>query len=186
MHSAISLSSKRYLRLSKRCSSKDRVSAETCSERHPAVEAASNKRCGTWHEKHLQWLFRSQLSIRGKRYGTRRTTIQERCGGCTIHMRAGIEVGTCSACSPTRRHRKSSRSIRWTPGKSQRPVDDGYRHFVDLAYYTQPAPPPGEPAHRRAARYAWALLLARICEVFPLRSVSNNRRKLASGKTHYR
>ena len=26
-----------------------------------------------------------------------------------------------------------------------------------------------EPIHRRAARYAWALLLARIYEVFPLR-----------------
>ena len=35
-----------------------------------------------------------------------------------------------------------------------------------------PAPiaePAAEPAHRRAARYAWALLLARIHEVFPLR-----------------
>jgi len=31
------------------------------------------------------------------------------------------------------------------------------------------APPTAEPAHRRAARYAWALLLARIYEVFPLR-----------------
>jgi len=34
-----------------------------------------------------------------------------------------------------------------------------------------PAPmavPAAEPAHRRAARYAWALLLARIYEVFPL------------------
>ncbi len=34
-----------------------------------------------------------------------------------------------------------------------------------------PAPnpqPATEPAHRRAARYAWALLLARIYEVFPL------------------
>jgi hypothetical protein len=34
-----------------------------------------------------------------------------------------------------------------------------------------PAPnpePAAEPAHRRAARYAWALLLARIDEVFPL------------------
>ena len=36
------------------------------------------------------------------------------------------------------------------------------------------APPPNpaeqanEPPHRRAARYAWALLLARIYEVFPL------------------
>jgi hypothetical protein len=28
--------------------------------------------------------------------------------------------------------------------------------------------PVAEPAHRRAARYAWALLLARIYEVFPL------------------
>ena len=28
--------------------------------------------------------------------------------------------------------------------------------------------PAAEPAHRRAARYAWALLLARIDEVFPL------------------
>ena len=26
-----------------------------------------------------------------------------------------------------------------------------------------------EPAHRRAARYAWAVLLARVYEVFPLR-----------------
>ena len=37
---------------------------------------------------------------------------------------------------------------------------------------TPPAPPPElpttEPAHRRAIRYAWALLLARIYEVFPL------------------
>jgi len=31
------------------------------------------------------------------------------------------------------------------------------------------APPADEPALRRAARYAWALLLARIYEVFPLR-----------------
>jgi len=31
------------------------------------------------------------------------------------------------------------------------------------------APPADEPAHRRAARYAWALLLAHIYEVFPLR-----------------
>ena len=31
------------------------------------------------------------------------------------------------------------------------------------------APHADEPAHRRAARYAWALLLARIYEVFPLR-----------------
>ena len=35
---------------------------------------------------------------------------------------------------------------------------------------TAPNPEPtAEPAHRRAARYAWALLLARIYEVFPLR-----------------
>ena len=34
---------------------------------------------------------------------------------------------------------------------------------------SQAVNPPGtEPAHRRAARYAWALLLARIYEVFPL------------------
>ena len=32
-----------------------------------------------------------------------------------------------------------------------------------------PAAPATGPAHRRAARYAWALLLARISEVFPLR-----------------
>ena len=31
------------------------------------------------------------------------------------------------------------------------------------------APPTAEPAHRTAARYTWALLLARIYEVFPLR-----------------
>lgn len=34
-----------------------------------------------------------------------------------------------------------------------------------------PAPiaePAAEPAHRRAARYAWVPPLARICEVFPL------------------
>ena len=31
-----------------------------------------------------------------------------------------------------------------------------------------PAPPAAEPAHCGAARYAWALLLARIYEVFPL------------------
>ena len=30
------------------------------------------------------------------------------------------------------------------------------------------AHPAAEPAHHRAARYAWALLLARIYEVFPL------------------
>ncbi len=34
---------------------------------------------------------------------------------------------------------------------------------------TLPAPPAAEPALRRAARYAWAVLLARIYEVFPLR-----------------
>ena len=32
-----------------------------------------------------------------------------------------------------------------------------------------PAPHADEAVHRRAARYAWALLLARIYEVFPLR-----------------
>ena len=32
-----------------------------------------------------------------------------------------------------------------------------------------PAPPADEPVHRRAARYAWAVLMARIYEVFPLR-----------------
>jgi hypothetical protein len=40
-----------------------------------------------------------------------------------------------------------------------------------LAATTPPAAnpdPAAEPAHRRAARYAWALLLARIYEVFPL------------------
>jgi len=41
-----------------------------------------------------------------------------------------------------------------------------------LAATTSPpaanAEPAAEPAHRRAARYAWALLLARIDEVFPL------------------
>ena len=31
------------------------------------------------------------------------------------------------------------------------------------------AVPAAEPAHRRAVRYAWAMLLARIYEVFPLR-----------------
>ena len=30
-------------------------------------------------------------------------------------------------------------------------------------------PPADEPFHRRAARYAWAVLLARIDDVFPLR-----------------
>ena len=34
---------------------------------------------------------------------------------------------------------------------------------------TLPAPPAAEPALRRAARYAWAVLLARIYAVFPLR-----------------
>lgn len=33
----------------------------------------------------------------------------------------------------------------------------------------QAAQEPQEPLHRRAARYAWALLLARIYEIFPLR-----------------
>jgi hypothetical protein len=41
-----------------------------------------------------------------------------------------------------------------------------------LAATTSPpaanAQPAAEPAHRRAARYAWAMLLARIYEVFPL------------------
>jgi hypothetical protein len=32
----------------------------------------------------------------------------------------------------------------------------------------EPAQAAEEPIHCRAARYAWALLLARICEVFPL------------------
>ena len=32
-----------------------------------------------------------------------------------------------------------------------------------------PSPPATEPIHRTAARYAWALLRARIDEVFPLR-----------------
>ena len=32
-----------------------------------------------------------------------------------------------------------------------------------------PSAPADEPIHRRAARYAWALLLARIYDVFPLR-----------------
>jgi hypothetical protein len=32
-----------------------------------------------------------------------------------------------------------------------------------------PSAPAAEPAHRRATRYAWALLLARIYAAFPLR-----------------
>jgi hypothetical protein len=34
-------------------------------------------------------------------------------------------------------------------------------------YFANPAAPTAEPAHRRAARYAWALRLARIDEVVP-------------------
>jgi len=45
--------------------------------------------------------------------------------------------------------------------------------LAPLAAPTPPTPPPEppgtEPAHRRVARYAWALLLARIYAVFPLR-----------------
>jgi len=37
------------------------------------------------------------------------------------------------------------------------------------APHPNPAPPADEPIHRRAACYAWAVLLARIDEVFPLR-----------------
>jgi hypothetical protein len=44
--------------------------------------------------------------------------------------------------------------------------------LAPVAVPTPPAHPPEpsatEPAHRRAARYAWAMLLARIYEVFPL------------------
>jgi hypothetical protein len=44
--------------------------------------------------------------------------------------------------------------------------------LAPVAVPTPPAPPPdpptAEPAPARAARYAWALLLARIYEVFPL------------------
>jgi len=40
---------------------------------------------------------------------------------------------------------------------------------LPVAPRASPAPPVAAPAHRRAARYAWALLLARIYEVFPLR-----------------
>ena len=41
--------------------------------------------------------------------------------------------------------------------------------LAPTAPHPNPAPPADEPIHRRAARYAWALLLARIYEVFPLR-----------------
>ena len=45
-----------------------------------------------------------------------------------------------------------------------------WRHRTDGASPPAPNPEPAaEAAHRRAARYAWALLLARIYEVFPLR-----------------
>jgi hypothetical protein len=44
--------------------------------------------------------------------------------------------------------------------------------LAPVAVPTPPAHPPEpsatEPAHRRAAHYAWAMLLARIYEVFPL------------------
>jgi len=46
----------------------------------------------------------------------------------------------------------------------------GHRERPDAVPPTaHQAPPADEPAHRRAAPYAWALLLARIDEVFPLR-----------------
>jgi hypothetical protein len=43
--------------------------------------------------------------------------------------------------------------------------------LAPAAATTAPVPnhPPAEPPHRQAARLAWALLLARIYEVFPLR-----------------
>jgi hypothetical protein len=41
------------------------------------------------------------------------------------------------------------------------------RRFEIISTDWQPQPT-AEPAHRRAARYAWAALLARIYEVFPL------------------
>lgn len=52
------------------------------------------------------------------------------------------------------------------------PLRAGVTALAPRATTAAPAPPPElpatEPAHRRAARYAWAPLLARIYEVFPL------------------
>ena len=44
-----------------------------------------------------------------------------------------------------------------------------YYGVLAAAGATHPAPPADEPIHRRAARYAWVLLLARIDEMLPLR-----------------
>ncbi len=51
------------------------------------------------------------------------------------------------------------------------PLRSAVTALARAATTSPPAPKPqpaAEPAHRRAARYAWALLLARIYEVFPL------------------
>lgn len=52
------------------------------------------------------------------------------------------------------------------------PVSAAVTALALAATTSPPAPNPqgaAEPAHRRAARYAWALLLARLYAVFPLR-----------------
>jgi Putative transposase len=51
------------------------------------------------------------------------------------------------------------------------PLRTAVTALASIAITPPPAPTPqpaAEPAYRRAARYAWALLLARIYEVFPL------------------
>jgi hypothetical protein len=51
------------------------------------------------------------------------------------------------------------------------PLRSAVTALARAATTSPPAPKPqpaAEPAHRRAARYAWAVLLARIYEVFPL------------------
>ena len=51
------------------------------------------------------------------------------------------------------------------------PLRTAVTALASTAITAPPAPTPqptAEPAYRRAARYAWALLLARIYEVFPL------------------
>ena len=55
-----------------------------------------------------------------------------------------------------------------------RPTQPCARQATALALVATTSPPAAnaepaaEPAHRRTARYAWAMLLARIYEVFPL------------------
>ena len=79
-----------------------------------------------------------------------------------------MPISLCRLVPPPRVHRHRYFGV-LAPNS---PLRTAVTALARAATTAPPAPnpqPAAEPAHRRAARYAWALLLARIYEVFPLR-----------------